>query len=128
MDRAESVHRTGTIVDAAMKVHSALGPGLLESAYQACLAHELRQRGLQVRTQVVLPLTYGEVVLNEAYRIDLMIDEEVVVAVKAVEALLPVHRFQLLTYLRLSGRRVGLLFNFNEARLRDGIKRMVNDW
>lgn len=128
MNKEESLQRTGVIVDAAIKVHSTLGPGLLESVYQACLAYELRSRGLQVLTEVQVPIVYGDVVLEEAFRIDLMIDDEVIVEVKAVQALHPAHASQLLTYLRLSRLHVGLLFNFHEPRLRDGIKRVVNNW
>lgn len=117
---------TAQIVDAAMKVHSALGPGLLESAYEACLAYELRQRGLQVLTQVGLPVVYNEVKLDVGYRIDLMVENAVIVEVKSVEAIGPVHLAQVITYLKLSDRRLGLLLNFNVARLKDGIKRIVN--
>lgn len=109
-----------------MKVHSALGPGLLESAYEACLAYELRQRGLQVLTQVGLPVVYNEVKLDVGYRIDLMVENAVIVEVKSVEAIGPVHLAQVITYLKLSDRRLGLLLNFNVARLKDGIKRIVN--
>lgn len=128
MEPEEDRRRTGVIVDAAMKVHSELGPGLLESVYRVCLACELRFRGLQVRTEVHVPIVYRDVVLEDALRIDLMIDEQVVVEVKAVQAIHPVHLSQLLTYLRLSKRRIGLLFNFHEPRLKDGIKRVMNGW
>jgi GxxExxY protein len=116
---------SGTIVDAAMKVHSVLGPGLLESSYEACLAHELRARGLQVATQVGLPVVYEGVRLELGYRIDLLVEDAVIVEVKAVETLAPIHEAQLLSYLKLSGKRVGLLINFNVLHLKDGIKRMV---
>ncbi len=121
---------TGTIVTAAMKVHSVLGPGLLESAYQACLAHELRMRGLGVAVQVGLPVVYEGERLDLGYRIDLLVENLVVVEIKCVEAIHPVHQAQLLSYMRLSGKQVGLLINFYVAHLKDGIKRMVdgNDW
>jgi GxxExxY protein len=117
---------SGIIVDAAFQVHSALGPGLLESAYGACLAYELRSRGLNVRTQVDLPIVYKNVQLETGYRIDLLVEEEVIVELKTVTKLLPVHEAQLLTHLRLSQRRLGLLLNFYVALMRDGIKRVVN--
>lgn len=121
---------SGAIVDAALKVHSLLGPGLLESAYQACLAHELRKRGLFVATQVGLPLVYEGEKLDLGYRINLFVENLVIVEIKCVDAIHPVHEAQLLSYLRLSGKNVGLLINFHVARLKDGIKRMVDgrDW
>lgn len=110
-----------------MKVHSVLGPGLLESAYQACLAHELRNRGVQVAVQVPLPLVYEGQKLEVGYRIDLVVEGRVVVEVKSVvEALHPIFEAQLLSYMRLSGFGVGLLINFNVLQLRDGINRMVD--
>jgi GxxExxY protein len=121
---------TGAVVSAAMKVHSVLGPGLLESAYQACLARERRNRGVMVASQVALPVVYEGEKLELGYRIDLVVENAVVVEVKCVEAIHPVHEAQLLSYMRLSGIPVGLLINFHVARLRDGIKRMVDgrDW
>jgi len=116
---------SGAVVDAAMRVHSVLGSGLLESAYEACLAHELRSRGLQVMTQVGLPVVYEGIRLDLGYRIDLLVEDAVIVEVKAIEALAPIHEAQLLSYLKLSGRRVGLLINFNVLHLKDGIKRMI---
>lgn len=118
---------SGVVVSAAMQVHTDLGPGLLESAYEACLAFELRQRGCVVRRQVPLPLVYHGVHLDEGYRIDLLIDDLVVVEIKAVEALAPVHEAQVISYLKLSGRKVGLLINFNVVHLKDGIRRFVNN-
>ncbi len=109
-----------------MKVHSVLGPGLLESAYLACLAHELRTRGLQVATQVGLPVFYEGEKIELGYRIDLVVENLVIVELKCVEAIHPVHQAQLLSYMRLSGKQVGLLINFFVARLKDGIKRMVD--
>jgi GxxExxY protein len=119
---------TGLIINAAMKVHSVLGPGLLESAYQACLAHELRKRGLHVAMQVGLPVVYEGEKIELGYRMDLVVEGSVVVEVKSIEAIHPVHEAQLLSYMRLSGIPVGLLINFNVARLRDGIKRMVDGY
>jgi GxxExxY protein len=117
---------TGAVVSAAMKVHSVLGPGLLESAYLACLAHELRTRGLHVATQVGLPVFYEGEKMELGYRNDLVVENLVIVELKCVEAIHPVHQAQLLSYMRLSGKQVGLLINFYVARLKDGIKRMVD--
>jgi len=118
---------TGEIIDAAMKVHSHLGPGLLESASEACLEFELSRRGLNVRSQLKLPIRYYDLSIEAGYRIDLLVEDEVIVEVKAVEALHAVHHAQLLSYLKLSGKKVGLLINFHELHLKDGIKRMVNN-
>ena len=117
-------------MSSAMHVHAVLGPGLLESDYQACLAHELRKRGFEVAGQVGLPVVYGGEKIELGYRIDLVVERLVIVEVKCVEAIHPVHHAQLLSYLRLSGIAVGLLINFYVLHLRDGIKRMVvgNDW
>ena len=117
---------TGIIVTAAMKVHSALGPGLLESAYQACLLHELRKQGLTVASQVVLPVVYDGQTIDLGYRMDLLVEDLVIIELKCVEAVNPIHEAQLLSYLKLSGRNVGLLINFHVAHLRNGVKRMVN--
>ena len=125
-DEARLNELSGIIVGAAIEVHKALGPGLLESAYEACLAYELRERGLVVRTQVELPIVYKNVRLEPGYRIDALVDEAVVVELKTVTKLLPVHDAQLLTHLRLSHRRLGLLLNFYVPVMRDGIKRIVN--
>jgi GxxExxY protein len=121
---------TGAVVSAAMHVHSSLGPGLLESAYQACLTHELRKRGLEVASQVGLPVVYDGEKIELGYRIDLIVESVVIVEVKCVESIHPVHQAQLLSYMRLSGIGVGLLINFYVLHLRDGIKRMVDgkDW
>jgi len=118
---------TRCIVTAAMKVHSVLGPGLLESAYQACLLHELRKQGFSVASQVGLPVVYDGEKIDLGYRIDLVVENLVIVEIKCVEAINPVHHAQLLSYMRLSGR---ILINFHVAHLRDGIKRMVDgqDW
>jgi len=117
---------TGQIVDAAMKVHTVLGPGLLESTYEACLAFELSKRGLRVQRQVELPVMYDGIRIDVGYRIDLLVEELVIVESKSVAELAPIHEAQLLTYLKLSDRHVGLLMNFNVVHLKDGIKRMVN--
>lgn len=117
---------SGQIVDAAMKVHTVLGPGLLEHAYQVCLAHELRKRGRRVDSEVLMPVVHDGLELGLAYRIDLLVEECVVVEIKAVASILPVHKAQLLSQLKLSDQRVGLLINFNVARLKDGIVRLVN--
>jgi GxxExxY protein len=117
---------TGQVVDCAIHVHSRLGPGLLESAYHACLAHELRKRGLKVHSDVELPVEYDEVTIELGYRIDLIVEDTVVVELKTVRKLAPVHEAQLLSYLKLGNYRVGLLINFHSARLKDGIRRMVN--
>jgi len=117
---------TGQIVDPAMTVHTALGPGLLESAYEACLKYELEKRGLRVEQQVSFPVFYDNVRIDVGYRLDLLIENEIIVELKAVEALTPVHEAQLLSYLKLSGKKIGLLINFNVVRLKNGIKRMVN--
>ncbi len=117
---------TSLILRAAMKVHSQLGPGLLESAYEACLAHELRKAGLRVATHVGLPVVYEGEKIELGYRMDLLVQDLVIVEIKCVEAINPVHEAQLLSYMRLSGHGIGLLINFHVAHLRDGIKRMVD--
>jgi GxxExxY protein len=119
---------SGAIVDAALKVHSKLGPGLLESAYESCLAYELGKRGFYVQSQVMLPICYEEQRIDAGYRLDLLVNDSVIVELKSVERLLPIHKAQLLSYLRLSNKSVGLLINFNEVRLKDGIKRIVNEY
>ncbi len=115
-----------TLLGAAIKVHSALGPGLLESAYETCLVHEIGQRGLNVRRQVALPLIYDGIKLDAGYRLDLLINDQVIVELKSVEKFLPLHTAQLLSYLKLSGLKLGYLLNFNVAHMRGGIKRIVN--
>ena len=113
------------VVDAAFKVHKVLGPGLLESAYQACLEIEIEKRGVSCSSQLILPICYEGITVDGAYRIDLLIENQLVVELKAVEQLLPIHSAQLITYLRLSGNRLGLLINFNTPLIKDGIKRIV---
>ena len=117
---------SGKVIQHAMQVHSALGPGLLESAYEICLAHELQQAGLSVARQVALPVRYRGLHLEAAYRLDLVVNDTLVVEVKAVEKMLPLHVAQLLSYLRLGDFRLGLLINFNVTHLRQGIKRVAN--
>jgi GxxExxY protein len=117
---------TEQIIGAAIEVHRALGPGLLESAYEECLSHELALRAIPFRRQVSLPLVYKGVKLDCGYRVDLVIDGAVIVEIKAVERLEPVHRAQVLTYLKLGGWRLGLMVNFNVPALKDGIKRVIN--
>jgi GxxExxY protein len=114
------------VISAAMKVHSVLGPGLLEAAYKRCLALQLRKQGALVDEELELPVVYDGVRVELAYRIDLLVNGAVVVEVKAVSNLLPVHHAQLLSYLRLSGHKIGLLINFNVRHLREGISRTVN--
>lgn len=114
------------IVDAALVIHKALGPGLLESVYEVALQHELRKRGLLVQRQVPVTFAYDGHQYDEGFRIDLLVASCVIVELKSVEVIHPVHKKQLLTYLRLSGKRLGLLINFNSALLKDGITRIVN--
>ena len=118
---------TREIIGAAIAVHRELGPGLLESAYEACLAYELTQRGLQVEQQKPLPVVYRDVHLECGYRLDLVVEDIVIVELKSVEKLAPVHRAQVLSYLRLANRQVGLLINFNEKVLMKGVHRQVNN-
>jgi len=121
--RAEAAARAS--VDAALHVHKVLGPGLLESAYEHCLAHELLRRGNAVQRQVALPIIYESERLDAGYRLDRVIDQSVIVEIKSVDALAPIHDAQILTYLKLSGLRVGLLMNFNVALLKQGPRRFV---
>ena len=114
------------IVDAAFKVHTTLGPGLLESVYEAVLAQELRKRSLKVERQAPIPVVYEEVRLEEGFRADLVVQDKVLVELKSVEKVAPVHKKQVLTYLRLANMKLGLLINFGEALIKDGITRVVN--
>jgi GxxExxY protein len=114
------------IIGAAMKVHSSVGPGLLESAYETCLVYELEKQRIGVGRQVSVPIRYEDLVIENGYRIDLLVGDRVVVELKAVQAILPVHRGQLLSYLRLGGFRLGFLLNFHVAHMREGIVRMLN--
>jgi len=119
---------TESIIGAAIEVHRALGPGLLESAYEACLAFELAEQGLKIEQQKPSPLVYREVKLDCGYRIDLLVEKVVIVEIKVVDRLAPIHKAQLLSYLKLSGYNVGLLINFNVKVLKDGIVRVVNNF
>ncbi|MFN6535784.1 MAG: GxxExxY protein [Nostoc sp. EkiNYC01] len=118
---------SGTVVDAAYMVHTSLGPGLLESVYETVMDFELRRRKLRVQRQVVIPVVYGGVVLEEGFRADLIVENQVIVELKSVESIHPVHKKQLLTYLPLADKRVGLLINFNVSLIKDGISRIVNN-
>lgn len=128
-ETAESLNRiTERVIGAAMRVHQALGPGLLESAYEACLAFELADGGMTVVQQQPLPVVYRNVRLNCGYRLDLIVEDRVIVEVKSVSRLEPIHEAQLLSYLRLSSRRVGLLINFNVKVLKNGVRRLVRNF
>ena len=118
--------RSSIVIGCAIKVHSALGPGLLESAYQECLFYELRRAGLAVEKQKPLPLVYESVKLECGYRVDLLVEGKLILEIKSVEALTDIHLAQLLTYLKLSNCKLGLLMNFNVVQLKQGIKRVVN--
>jgi len=118
---------TQRIIRSAIEVHRALGPGLLESTYEVCLIYELQRCGLRVESQKKLPVKYKDITLDAGYRIDLLVENCVIVELKSVEKLLPIHEAQLLSYLKLSGIKVGLLINFNVKLLKTGIKRMVNN-
>jgi GxxExxY protein len=122
--RADAV--SGEIIGAAIEVHRQLGPGLLESAYRACLVEELRLRGIAHSQELALPIHYRGLYLEAGYRLDLLVDDLVILELKSVKRLEPIHQAQLLTYLRISGRWLGLLLNFNTDRLRNGLQRMVN--
>ncbi|MDB5439005.1 MAG: hypothetical protein JWM33_1432 [Caulobacteraceae bacterium] len=122
-EQTEAIGRS--VVDACLHVHRTLGPGLLESVYELCLVHEVERRGHAVARQVALPVMFGDMRLEAGYRIDLLVDETVVVEVKALEVVAPVHQAQLLTYLKLSNRRLGYVVNFNVALMRQGIFRRV---
>ncbi len=117
---------SGRIIGAAIAVYRALGPGLLESAYEMCLAYELSEQGVRLERQKALPLLYGNVRLDCGYRLDMLVEDQVVVEVKAVDRLMPIHDAQILSYLRLSGRPLGLIINFNVRTLKNGVRRFVN--
>ena len=122
MERNEII---GEIADAATKVHSAPGPGLLESAYAACLRHELIKRGLRVNSEVPVPIIYDEIKLEAGYKLDLLVEDTVIVELKAIEALAPIHQAQLISYLKLARKLIGLLINFHSLHLKEGIKRFI---
>jgi GxxExxY protein len=119
---------TERVIGAAIEVHRHLGPGLLESAYEECLCYEMSRNGLRFERQVHLPVDYKGLHLDCAYRMDLLVEDQVIVEIKAVEEMLPIHQAQMLTYLKASGKRVGLLINFNVRVLKNGIKRMLNEY
>jgi GxxExxY protein len=114
------------VVDAAFKIHTKLGPGLLESVYEVVLAHELKRRGLNIARQVPVPIVWDEIQFEEGYRLDLLVEDKVVVEVKSIEGVERVHKKQLLTYLRLLNKRLGILINFNEESIKNGISRIAN--
>ena len=116
------------IIGAAIEVHKCLGPGLLESAYEHCLAHELENKGLRVQRQLALPVVYKDVKLYAGYRIDLIVNNKVIIEVKSVEGLAHIHTAQILTYLKLKDIKLGLLINFNSVVVKDGIKRVINGY
>jgi len=118
---------TDKIIGAAMNVHSAIGPGVLESVYGTCMAHELKKLGLGVSCEVVLPVVYDGMRLDSGFRIDLLVEDLVVVELKCVDTLLPIHKAQLLTYLRLSNKPIGLLLSFKVVHMREGIQRILNN-
>ena len=122
----ESDELTGAVIGAAIEVHRALGPGLLESAYEECLAHELKLRDIEFARQVPLPITYKSIQLDCGYRLDLVVENCLILELKTVDKLLPIHEAQLLTYLKMTNTKTGLLLNFNVAVLREGIKRLSN--
>ncbi|HEV8362876.1 MAG TPA: GxxExxY protein [Gemmatimonadaceae bacterium] len=117
---------TGQVLDSAMKVHSMLGPGLLESAYRLCLAHELRKRGFSVQLEVPLSIVYDSVTIDAGYRLDMLVDGQVLLELKAITKVIPIHEAQLLSYLKLGNYRVGMLINFHVRQLKNGITRLVN--
>ena len=127
MSEREEINKiTEGIIGAAIEVHRHLGPGLLESAYQSALAYELRQQGYKVEEQKQLPMTYKEIKLDAGYRLDFLVNDNVIVEIKSSDGIAPIHDAQILSYLKLSGCKVGLLINFNEKLVKNGIKRFVN--
>lgn len=125
MQKYEHSELTRQVIGAAIEIHRHLGPGLLESTYESCLVYELEKLELSVQKQIVLPVVYKELQLPKAYRIDLLVNDQVVVELKAVDKILPVHEAQVLSYLKLSQRKVGLLLNFNVKMMKDGIRRFA---
>lgn len=128
MNKEDRNRLSGIVLDASIEVHKQLGPGLLESVYEACLCKELDLRNINYKRQLSLPVNYKGFEINLDYRIDILVDNEIIVELKAAETLLPVHHAQLLTYLKLTDKRLGLLINFNVPRLVDGFKRVVNGY
>ena len=117
---------TGKIIECAIKVHKVLGPGLLEGTYEVCLVHELKKAKLRVESQVFLPVVYDGIELDAGYRLDILVEDKIIVELKTVENILPIHKAQTLTYLKLANKRIGLIINFNVALLKSGIKRIAN--
>lgn len=115
------------IVDAAVKIHKKLGPGLLESAYESCMEYELKKRGFSVSRQLVQPIQYEEITIDAGYRIDLLVENSVIIELKSVDQLAPIHTAQIITYLKLSGKTLGFLINFNVPLLKQGLKRVVHN-
>lgn len=128
MTKKEHNRISKIILDAALTVHKEMGPGLLESVYEFCLVEELRSRGLKVEQQVLLPLFYKEKKLTKDFRIDILVNKEIIIEVKSVELLLPVHKAQIISYLKLANKWLGLLINFNVPLLKDGYTRFVNGY
>ncbi len=128
MNASNTNQLTQEIIGAAIEVHRVLGPGLLESAYGTCLCREFEMRGLSYKQQLALPITYKGVQLGNSYRLDFLVEDQVVLDIKAVEKLLAIHEAQVLTYLHLGNWRIGLLLNFNSLLLKDGIRRLVNNF
>jgi GxxExxY protein len=129
MSTSSELESTATqIVDSAIKVHRSLGPGLLESTYQVCLAHELMKRGLKVQCEVLLPVQYDNQHIDVGYRIDMLVNDVIIIENKAVQETLPIHEAQLITYLKLSGCRIGFLLNWNVQLMKDGITRKANKY
>ncbi len=126
MDPTTLNHLSYRIIQAAIEIHKTIGPGLLESAYRRCMIHELGVRNLEVRSEIAIPIRYKGLVLEGGYRIDLLVEDAIIVELKSVDVVLPVHRAQVLSYLRLNDKRLGLLINFNVERLVDGVDRIVN--
>ena len=128
-DETDELNRlSNEVIGAAIEVHRQLGPGLLESAYERCLIWELRQRGLSVEIQVPVPIRYKDLLFDEGYRIDLLVEGKLVLELKSIDKLLPIHTAQVLTYLKMTGLKMALLLNFNIELMRAGIKRIVNDF
>ena len=128
-EEADELNRlSNEAIGAAIEVHRQLGPGLLESAYERCLIWELRQRGLSVETQVPVPIRYKDLLFDEGYRIDLLVEGKLVLELKSIDKLLPIHTAQVLTYLKMTGLKMALLLNFNIELMRSGIKRVVNEF
>jgi GxxExxY protein len=119
---------TGQVLDSAIKVHSMLGPGLLESAYRLCLAHELRKRGFVVQLEVPLSIVYDGITIDAGYRLDMLVDGQVLLELKAIAKVIPIHEAQLLSYLKLGNYRVGMLINFHVRQLKNGVTRLVNQF